>query len=783
MQKPQNTDTKLKKCIQMLMRSLIMLSFVFFVVAQFALPAENKLGTARYNVYDGQWVQILENGSRKEVQVPGQLENVQGEWVTIESQLSEDMQATWLCLRSLQQDFKIYVDDELREEYSTIESQLFGKTSTITYVWLKLTDRDAGKILRVEFMSDSFYSGYMEEILQGEKADIQSYLFGRYGLSALMAAFMFLVGLVIIITCQPYVPLFRFKGNGEMYSLGGIIMLASTWLLVESKLRQFIFPNSTVAMYMGFLMIMLLPYAFLSYVNQVQKRRYEKVYMYIMAWSLINFVACTGLQVFGIKDFFEAMTSSHIVLGVTVLSVLVTIVLDIKSREVLQYKSVVLGFSGILLAALMEIALSYTVNAKLNGVPLCLALICLVCVSGLKVGKEMTRIESEKQTAEAARKSQAQFLANMSHEIRTPINTILGMNEMILRENEDKAINGYAGHIKRAGHMLLGLINEILDFSKMEAGKLEIVSLEYSLSDVLEDIQTETGKRAGEKGLAFRTEISRNLPAVLKGDELRIRQILNNVLSNAVKYTKQGTVTLRVNRKAPDAGGEKEQCFLAIEIEDTGMGIREEDLPHLFDSFQRLEMEKNRHIQGTGLGLCITKQLVDCMGGTIEATSRYGEGTCFRIMIPQEIISESEVKKTEEERSVETGAFRAPDAHILAVDDNRVNLVVLRSLLKRTEIKVDLAMSGKQALECTRAKKYDLILMDHMMPEMDGIEALRALRGEKDNMNCDTKMIVLTANAIHGVEQEYKDAGFDDYISKPLDPELLEKVLRKYLEK
>ncbi len=770
------------KIIKKIARSLIIFSFVFFVIAQFALSAENKLGTGYYDVYDGQWTQIFGDGSRKAVQLPGQLDSVQGEWVTIESQLPEDTQATWLCLRSLQHDFKIYVGDELREEYSTIDTQLFGKTSTITYVWVKLTEGDAGKLLRIEFMSDSFYSGYMEEILQGEKGDIQSYLFGRYGLSALMATFMLLIGLIIIVICQPYIPLFRFQGNAEMYSLGGIIIMASTWLLVESKLRQFIFPNSTVAMYMGFLMIMLLPYSFLSYVNQVQKRRYEKVYTYIMIWALINFAVCTGLQVFGIKDFFETMTSSHIVLGVTVLSVLVTIVLDIKSKEVQQYRSVVIGFAGILVAALMEIGLSYTVNAKLNGVPLCLALICLVCVAGIKVGKEVTRIEGEKQTAEAARKSQALFLANMSHEIRTPINTILGMNEMILRENEDKAINGYAGHIKRAGHMLLGLINEILDFSKMEAGKLEIIPMEYSLSDVLEDIRTESEKRAKEKGLTFRAEIQPDLPAVLKGDELRIKQILNNVLSNAVKYTKQGTVALRVKRQQADAEGKQEQCILSIEIEDTGIGIREEDLPHLFDSFQRLEMEKNRHIQGTGLGLCITKQLLDCMGGTIEVTSRYGEGSTFRMLIPQEIISMTEVKRPEEKRSEETEVFRAPNAQLLAVDDNRVNLAVLRSLLKRTEVQVDLAMSGMQALECTRKKKYDLILMDHMMPEMDGIETLHALRGEEDNMNCNTKMIVLTANAIHGAEQEYKAAGFDDYLSKPLDPELVEKVLKKYLE-
>lgn len=773
-----NKQNKLMNFIQMFLGIFVIASFVFFIVAQLSLPAENLLGGKLKNVYDGVWEQIKEDDIRMSVQLPVQLECEQGEWAVIETCLPEDLGHTCFMLRSLQHDFKVYVDGQLRKEYSTVDTQLFGKTSTIAYVPVLLEEEDAGKTMRIEFMSDSFYSGYMEEILWGEKSDIMSYLIGQYGASAIMALLLFLIGLAVMIACQPFVSVFRFKGSEEMFMMGILVVMASGWLLAESKLRQFFFPNSTIAMYMGFFMIMLIPYAVLGYINQVQKKRYEKIYMYILLWSAVNFVVCTGLQIFDIKDFFESMTSSHIVLGATILSIFVTIILDIRSKAILEYRIVAIGLAGILLAGLIEISLSYTVNAKLNGVPLCLSVIGLVCAAAIKVGREVTQIEREKQVAEQARRSQALFLANMSHEIRTPINTVLGMNEMILRESDNKAIGGYATQIKRAGNMLIGLIDEILDFSKMEAGKLEILPVEYSLSTMLADVQTAVQSRMREKGLTFVAETASGLPAVLRGDELRIKQILNNLLSNAVKYTKQGKVIIGV-RGEMRAEDSIVICFF---VEDTGIGIRKEDIPHLFDSFRRLELEKNRHIQGTGLGLCITKQLVDAMGGTIEVSGEYGVGTRFEVRIPQEIVSWEEVVQShipvnEEEKE----AFHAPGAEILAVDDNRVNLAVLKGLLKRTQVQLDLAMSGNQALELTRKKKYDLILMDHMMPEMDGIETLAALRAEKENPNVETKVIALTANAIQGAEQEYRKEGFDDYLSKPIDPDKLERMLEKYL--
>lgn len=579
---------KFTKYIQTFLGLAVIASFIFFIVAQISLPAENKPVSQMKELYDGEWVHILEDGSKETVQLPVQLSCEQGQWAVLETCLPEDIGHTSLVLRSLQQDFKIYVDGKLRREYSTMDTQLFGKTSTITYVMVPLDREDGGKVMRIEFMSDSFYSGYMEEILCGEKSDVVAYLVGQFGASTLMAIVLFLVGLAVMIACQPFVSVFRFKGSEEMFMMGILIAMISAWLLSESKLRQFIFPSSTIAMYMGFFMIMLLPYSFLGYINLVQKKRYEKVYSCIWLWSAINFVTCIVLQVFEIKDFFETMTSSHIVLGAVILSAFVTIILDIRTGIITEYRIVALGLAGILLAAIFEISLSYVVNARWNGVPLCVSLLIFVCAAAVKVGKELTTIEREKQVAEEARRAQALFLANMSHEIRTPINTVLGMNEMILRQSEDKEISGYAKHIKRAGKMLVGLIDEILDFSKIEAGKLEISMLPYSLSAMLADAQTAVAARAAEKGLTITAQTESGLPAVLKGDELRIKQILNNLLTNAVKYTEQGKITIVVKGEKCD----ENRIMLRLRVEDTGMGIKKEDIPHLFDSFQRLELEK-----------------------------------------------------------------------------------------------------------------------------------------------------------------------------------------------
>lgn len=397
--------------------------------------------------------------------------------------------------------------------------------------------------------------------------------------------------------------------------------------------------------------------------------------------------------------------------------------------------------------------------------------------------KDMLEAEKEKQKAIAASESKAMFLANISHEIRTPINAVIGMNEMILRENKDETIQEYAYHIRRSSRMLLGIINDVLDFSKIEAGKLQIVEKDYLVFDVLNDVAAGIRNQLEEKNLEFVLEMDETIPSVLRGDEIRIKQILNNLLSNAAKYTEKGRVTF-----AAKGIRTKEGFELQLSVTDTGIGIRTEDMERLFNSFQRLELEKNRYIQGTGLGLNITKQLVDSMNGKIDVKSEYGKGSCFTVWIPQQIVDETTIGNArcadENDISKENGTehfLHAPDKRILVVDDHKMNLMVIKELLKRTEIQMDFATGGNICLQMTKKKKYDLILMDHMMPEPDGVQTLHLMRDDKENLNRDTNVIVLTANAIAGVEEEYLQEGFAGYLSKPIVVEKLEEVLEKWL--
>ena len=269
---------------------------------------------------------------------------------------------------------------------------------------------------------------------------------------------------------------------------------------------------------------------------------------------------------------------------------------------------------------------------------------------------------------------------------------------------------------------------------------------------------------------------------MLKGDEIRIKQILNNLLSNAVKYTEQGSITLTAE------GIQKENSFyLSMSVADTGIGIKKEDMEKLFNSFQRLELTKNRYVEGTGLGLNITRQLVNNMNGTIDVQSVHGMGSCFTVQLPQQIVNDIPIGKFEQHSKKHTlkdtsteGNLYAPDAKILIVDDTKMNLRVIEMLLKRSQIQMDFATSGNECLQKTKEKKYDLILMDHMMPEPDGIQTLHLMRDDTDNLNQATEVIVLTANAIAGMKEQYLEEGFSDYLSKPVDPEKLEKMIMKY---
>ena len=419
------------------------------------------------------------------------------------------------------------------------------------------------------------------------------------------------------------------------------------------------------------------------------------------------------------------------------------------------------------------------------------ALVCVSLFIGILLKIQSRTYEQEKKSAEAQKKEVEQiarskdtFFANMSHEIRTPINTIIGLNEMILREDISDEIAENAINIQNASKMLLTTINDILDLSKLESGKMDIVPTQYEISSMFSDLVNLIWIRAHQKNLEFKVDIDPEIPSMLYGDEIRIKQVVTNMLTNAVKYTSSGSVTLSAKGERVAA----DQILLRISVQDTGMGIRKESLDDLFSSFKRVDESDNRNIEGTGLGLNISKQLIEMMGGKISVDSVYHQGSTFTVEVKQRIVNVRPIgvinfatQKQLNHRAAYRQSFIAPDARILVVDDNSMNLMVVVKLLRDTKVKVDMAESGREALQKTAENTYHVILMDHMMPEMDGAATLRAVRSQTKGFCQKTPVIALTANVMSDAEQVYRNMGFDGYLAKPISAPLLEAGLLKYL--
>ncbi len=388
-------------------------------------------------------------------------------------------------------------------------------------------------------------------------------------------------------------------------------------------------------------------------------------------------------------------------------------------------------------------------------------------------------LEETTAKADAANQAKSTFLANMSHEIRTPINAVLGMNEMIIRESREPEIYDYAQEIKSAAKSLLGIINDILDIAKIEAGKLTIIPTEYSLSTLIRDIYNMLYFKAESKELKFVTDIDGSLPSALIGDEIRIKQILVNLLNNAVKYTQKGSVVFEIKSMG------KGRIYFGVK--DTGIGIRPEDIEKLYVPFERIEEKRNHRIEGTGLGMSITVRLLEMMGSELKVESIYGEGSQFSFVLEQEVVNETPIgdaviagkrKFPKEQYKV---SYTAPDAEVLVVDDSHMNRKVFTSLLKGTKIRISQAANGQECLELAAKQTYHMIFVDHMMPDMDGMETFRRLREQR---LCDnTPIIMLTANAMIGEKEKYISYGFRDFLSKPIVPEELEAMILRYLPK
>ena len=764
--------------------AFVILILFFLINGEITLPREARGLDEECIVLDVDWDLVDENGERTPVYPPTKVEFPRGEWMKIECVLPEIKDSKqMLFLRSSQQDMKILIDGELRESYTTKRTRPFGKASLSTNVFVDLDESDSGKVLTVRTMSPNEYSGTINDIHIGTFTGILNCLIRQYGFALLTAVLLLAFGIVTVILGV----LLQYKYNlvFPLKYAAWAAIIASIQAIVESKLRQFFLPNMSAAGAVSYLLTGLIPVAMVLYIDAVQKERYRKVYRVLILLFFVNVVVNVILQVLNIQDLFESMTRSYVFFGITMVIVFTTIGIDIKKGHL---KEIVIPVVGLVLTysmAVLEVLSQLLHILNVTSFFLNIGAFFLITAAMIDSIKMVAKLYSERQKALLESDAKSDFLANMSHEIRTPINAIMGMNEMIIRESSEERIKDYASDIKRASENLIGIVNDILDFTKVESGKMEIVSREYSLAELIRDIDNVIRGRAEKKGLEFRINAWKNCPATLYGDDTRVRQIILNLLTNAVKYTDSGNVRFEIAFGKNTSSSSAEDIVMKFSVSDTGIGIKDEDREKLFDNFRRFDLSRNRNIEGSGLGLAITHRIAELMEGRIEVFSIYGKGSTFTAIIPQKMVGNEKLGDINERLNKREKAvpdykesFKAPDAKVLVVDDVVMNANVIKGLLKKTEIKVITAYSGKDAIEWCKREKFDAILMDHFMPEMDGIMTLAEIR-KRELQTCP--VIALTANAIEGMKEMYLENGFSDYLSKPVNPKELESVLKKYL--
>lgn len=774
---------KVNRIIGIIMTVLVAGIIAVYVYGQFFVSHE-PLFDVHCEEYTNPWYYTDETGDMHEYYAPSSFDIVNTGTLTVETRLPDDLGVGSCFFYRTGKSYKAYIDSELREEYSLTHTE-FGRNVKAMWTKIDLNPADSGKTMSIVkedypldycIISES-YIGDRMGFLQVAFSDNKVILFTSFAL-IIIGTIVFLICVVQRIVSHKTFPLWYI-------SIG--VLAGAIWIILDNFMYPMLFGNYFIDGICEYLVVLLLPFPYIAYLNLLQERRYQALYNTTGILIIINFCLFTVLHFGGIMDFDISKGFSVIVTGIAGAVCVGTIIMDLIHHRSLIHSVVTPGFAALVILGMVEIFHLNMPNHSNDGVFVVIGMIILL---GCAIIHEIMMINAMNvRTAKMQEASRAKttFLANMSHEIRTPINAIMGMDELILREDINEETRGYAMNIKDASMTLLDLINDILDFSKIEQGRMELQEEEYDIRRLINSVLVMTGVKAEEKQLKLISHISSYLPVGLQGDVKRIREIMLNLLNNAVKYTEKGSIALNVSHESDGEGN----IMLEIRVSDTGIGIKESDMDKLFRQFERLDHKRNRSIEGTGLGLAITANLAKIMGGTIECNSTYGSGTTFRVCIPQTVTdptpigdfneymkSPAPVHEPEEKNEEK---FSCHGARILVVDDNALNLKVAVKYLNILEATPISCTDGFEMLESITKEKYDLILLDHMMPEMDGIETLKKATEMPDNLNKETPVIALTANAISGAKELYLENGFTDYLSKPMTIKDLTETLKKYL--
>lgn len=702
----------------------------------------------------------------------------------------------YLCFRARALDTTVYVNDAVwyqhsyKQEYRShgrrmymlhqIPAKGFEKGDTITIVLENMADEDCATI---QFLA------------VGDRYALNKYILEKSCRSLGLCVAVGLVILLSLIASRSAILVDKMRDIHSLRWLICFLVLSVIYLGTDCGCMELFIERTFIVSWLNSLSLIMLPIPFTLFTQCAffpGQRRYDIL-------ALFNFfIVAISTAAFAI--FAYSMSSFYVVVHILIVLNIGTCTLSFLQEKLMPAVEVFAGYGTLIFSTVLSI-LFYWNNAVYPcsvafGYGVFAFGACMLVwvvrsrneINRMREEADRVIMERDKIAAEEANEQKSRFLSHMSHEIRTPLNAILGSNKLILHETKDSSIRKHAADIQSAGRTLLALINDILDFSKIETGKIDIITSDYSLASVLNDVVAMIKDRVIKAGLELRLDIDPTLPELLYGDEVRIKQIILNLMTNAVKYTEKGWIELCVRKREVSNYIDEENILLDIRVSDSGVGIRKNEIPKLFVEFERLDLLKNRSVEGTGLGLNITSRLVTLMDGKLNVESEYGKGSSFCVVIPQRVVSSTPLGdyknqfqvQNEEPESLDTMCF--PGKKVYVIDDNEMNLEVIASILEMLDIEVSRADGGVVAAKHLDQEKYDLILTDDMMPEMSGTDLMQYLHRNQESVSHSTPIVVLTANAVTGAREEYIKKGFDDFMTKPIDIDVLQKILMKYLK-
>lgn len=767
------------------------------------------------------WTLYREDGTSEAIEsLPYAGKSREYDTIVLENTIPKEFAGRTMRFATEDTQFKVFVDGNEIYQFGMHDVRGFGQTPGGLTNFIDIPRELGEGTIRIERVSPYFNFAALVDSIEVGARDVVILRFIQSEIPNMGLNMVILFSAFVLLAVR-LISVMMGGETGGLEHLTRFCLTVFVFFTIKTNVLSAIYGNQTLYSVIMYLCLMIMPILLQLYFEETAEGIDKKISKTLLILSIISAFVQLALQMFRILDFTYTAFVSNLLIFLSAFSGIHIYAGRLKSKG-FQDREAALTVAAIVLMLVfyaadwvriftggvgifveygrIGFAVFSAIMANVHSVKLSRSFAANAENAAKRLQREKEKVEEQnkmlvlaREEAEAARqeaqdasRAKSSFLASISHEIRTPINAVLGMDTMILRESHEDNIREYANDIQNAGQNLLSLINDILDFSKIESGKMEIKPVDYELASLLGNCYNMIQVRAMDKGLFFRMENSESIPHLLYGDEVRVRQIIVNLLTNAVKYTEKGDVVLSANWEKID----EEHIRLIASVSDTGIGIKYEDQQKLFDSFQRLDMERNRNIEGTGLGLSITKQLVELMNGTIEVESSYGHGSTFTVAIPQTVRSfepigaiQAHMQENAAFGEEYQSSFQAPGAKILVVDDVPMNLKVIRELLKSTKMEIDTAESGKECLRMITQKKYHIIFLDHMMPEMDGMETLKNMKWVAENKNSDTPVIMLTANAIIGAKDEYFNAGFHGYLAKPVKENELELMIRKYLPK